>query len=133
MSFTPIHGGLGTALTGTIVSPLAIDAEESVEQRLYNPSSKPQTVTYTIIVIIISAILFVAVISLYDVIRSSINRYYADKSLVDPNSHNTPEDIERTQIANSNALLSTITFAIICVVLALLLLGPLIYIAQQYQ
>lgn len=138
MSFTPLSGGLSTALSGAIEPTKFISApdtrsdpqaEELFARRIHEPSSsKTQTIKYTIIIVIISAIIFVTVIALYDIMRNSLNTYYANIALTDPNSHNDPEDIERTQIANINALWSSIIFAIICVIMAIMLVFILIRI-----
>lgn len=121
MSFTPISGGLSSALSGTV------EPNELYERRIHAPSDKIQQLLYTILIVIISALIFVTVIAIYDVLRNTINNYYANIALLDPNSHNTPEEIERTQIANYNALISSLAFAASCLITALILIVIIVH------
>ncbi len=128
MSFTPISGGLSSALSGSIEPTKLLlssrnDIRDLSDRRIHSPESNKQShIMYTILIIIISALIFVTIIAIYDVIRNAINNYYAAISLDDPNSHNNPQDIERTKIANQNALWSSMVFAAICIVSAFILI-----------
>lgn len=135
MSFTPIRGGLSTALSGTVEPTKFMDAErydarsdDLYSRRIHGPANKPQALRHTIIIVIISAIIFVTTVALYDVIRNAINVYFANLALTDPNSHNTPEEIENVQISNQNALWSSMVFAAVCILIAICLL----YIIIKY-
>lgn len=136
MSFTPLSGGLSTALSGAIEPTKFIDlsdlrSEDLSSRRIHGPERKPKSIGHIIIIVIITAIIFVTVVALYDLLRNSLNTYFANKALMDPNSHNTPEDIERTQIANLNELWSSIVFAAICLVLAVILILVLLHFLNQ--
>ena len=85
----------------------------------------------TIILIIISAIIFVTAVSIYDVFRSKINNYYAKINLEDPRSYNNREDIARTELANDRNLLSNIAFAIFAIIIAIILIPILIYMSTK--
>jgi len=132
MSFTPLSGQLSTALVGSIEPSKFIDVRESSrelsERRIHGKSNdKSDSLKYNIIIVIISAIIFVTVIALYDIVRTGLNVYYSNLALNDPNSHNIQEDIDRTTIANFNALMSSITFAAICLFIGIILILFLIY------
>lgn len=150
MSFTPISGGFSTALSGAVEPTKFLDVtrssvhsddepelrldvrpegrsdirfEQLATRRIHSPASRPtETMRYTIVLVIISAIIFVTVVALYDVIRSGLNAHFANLALTDPNSHNTPEDIERTQIANQNAFWASVIFATICLIIGIILI-----------
>lgn len=143
MSFTPLTGGISTALSGAVEPGKFFDvrnedvrndirSEDLYAKHIHNrDQSSTKNITKTIIVIIISAIIFVTVISLYDILRNGLNNYYANIALHDPNSHNTPEDIERTEIANQNQLWSSIIFSLICVASAVIIIIILVHIYTQ--
>lgn len=141
MSYTPISGGLSTALSGIVEPTKFLDikdirdvkTDEYSSRRIHSPEEKIRSVKYTILIVIISAIIFVTVIAIYDIIRALINNHYAELALTDPNSHNTPEDIQRTEIANTNSLLASIVFASVCVISAVILIFVLIYIIRIWR
>lgn len=129
MSFTPLSDNLSSALTGVIEPSKILDIKErnldaDVPEKIYRQKNRN---IYTLIIIIMSAIIFVTIISIYDIIRNVINNYYANISLNDPNSHNNQDDIERTIIANNNELWSSIVFAIICLLSSIIFIPLLIH------
>lgn len=136
MSFTPLAPGINNALLGAadpgkFIDPYRSDVKSFSERdledrRIHDTRSRLQPITYTLIIIIISAIIFVTVIAIYDVFRNLISNHYASIALNDPDSDNTPEDIERTQIANQQALVASIIFAIFCIITAIILIFILI-------
>lgn len=65
---------------------------------------------HRVMMIIITAIVFVAI---FDVIRNFISNYYAKKSLYDPKSNNSQENINRSLIANRETFVSSCV--IICI------------------
>jgi ABC-type Fe3+ transport system permease subunit len=141
MSFTPISGGFSTALSGAVeptkfLSDNRLDTSDDIRletrdlygRKIHSPSENKYTkIKYTIVIVILSAIIFVTVIAIYDVLRNAINNYYANIALNDTNSHNTPEDIQRTTIANENALWSSMIFATVCIITAIILILIIIY------
>lgn len=70
----------------------------------------------SIIIIIVSAIIFVTAIAIYDVIRMSVSNHFSTRSLLNPFSRNKDEDIDRSLISNEESLYAAITFASICVI-----------------
>lgn len=145
MAYTPsgvISNGLSTALAGTVEPGKFIDVStlgpnDYYSRRMHGPSvkksndnteKKTSTLKYSIIIVIISAIIFVTIISMYDVVRASFNSFYSNIALTDTNSHNAPQDIQRVQIANRNQLWSTMTFCAFCIVTAVILVAIAIYV-----
>lgn len=132
----PISNGLSTALSGVVEPSKFIDfrdlsSRDLYERRMHGPSNKDKkndTLKYSIIIVIISAILFVAVISIFDVVRAYFNKIYAKISLNDPNSNNKEEDIVRTTIAINNQFWSTLTFCGFCIVTAVILVTIAIFV-----
>lgn len=139
MSFTPISNvSLSTALAGAVEPTKFINVPRSddiyenkpnelYEKRIHGKIDRSESIKYTIIIVIVSAIIFVTVIAIYDIIRNGINNYYASIALNDVNSHNTPEQIEQTEIANSNSLWSSMVFALLCLISAVVFIVILIY------
>jgi hypothetical protein len=131
--------GLSTALAGAVEPTKFINIPRSddiiyetrpnelYEKRIHGRPDRMESIKFTIIIVIISAIIFVTVIAIYDIIRNGINNYYASLALNDPASHNSPEQIEQTEIANSNALWSSMVFASLCLISAIVFIVILIY------
>lgn len=127
MYFTPLRGGFKQSLIGVATPGRFVDVTDQ-DNRLY-PKRRPGTDnSNAIILVIITAILFVTIISIYDVIRNIINNHYASKALRDPLAHNDPQDIESTLIGNKEGLIASIVFAVLCLITG----GILIYILLKY-
>jgi len=125
MSYLPIksNGNLSTSLFG-IGEPskfLDLRNDDLAERHIHGPKEHRGT----LIIIIISAIIFVTMVSVYDVAKGAIHNYYSKKALIDPNSHNTKEDIQRTLIADNESFKANCTFAVICVVSAIIFIPML--------
>lgn len=142
MSFTPLKEGfssslLGIADPGKFIDPMRLESDSFgsegrrdqslTERRIHASKDSRTTLRYTIIIIIISAIIFVTVIAIYDVIRTIITNFYAEAALKDPKAQVSDTDRIRTEIANYNALLATIVFAIITICIALIIIPILIW------
>lgn len=143
MSFHPIQQGFSSSLLGIadpvkFVDPSRIDtslldkdstADKSLtDRRIHAGRDKTQTIRYTLIIIVISAIIFVTVIAIYDVLRIVITNFYAKAALTDPKAQVTPTDLTRTLIANYESFLATLVFALIAIFLALILIPILIWL-----
>ena len=143
MSFRPIQQGFSSSLLGVadptiFVTPLRPDTgvlgkdftgDKSLEdRRIHGGRDKTQTIRYTLIIIVISAIIFVTVIAIYDVLRIIITNFYAKAALTDPKAQVTPTDLTRTLIANYESFLATLVFALIAIFLALILIPILIWL-----
>ena len=133
MSYQPLQEGtISTALFGIadpakFTDPIRLDVDQSLFKReIHSPEEKQNSIKYTIIIVFISAIIFVTVIAIYDVFKSLITNYFARDALQDPNSHNKREDIERTIISNQDALKSNFWFALFCIITAIILISILI-------
>jgi ABC-type Fe3+ transport system permease subunit len=140
MSFTPIQTiNPSTALLGAADPiklsrpPYTEDRSSYTERRIHGRTENNTTESnyHIIIIVIISAILFVTVISIYDVARSAIVNYYASISLNDPLSNNKQSDIERTLIANYNSFIAATIFSLICIISAIISIPILLYILHK--
>lgn len=130
-SFVPLNStGLSSSLFG-VGDPVKFtdNVNERLEERgIHGRASqdKHQSDTAMILLIVISAVIFVTAVSIYDIIKVIIINIYAEQSLRDQNGKN--EDIERTLISNRANLASTIAFGIVCIAIALIALPILIRI-----
>ena len=122
MSFQPLRINSSTALSGTIEPTKFFEHDKYLEERhIHGSSHTAESLRFTIIIIIISAILFVTIIAIYDIVRIGIINHYANKSLHDKRSQNNREDIERTIVANENSFWASIAFATFCIISAVIL------------
>jgi len=132
MSFETIEPGFNQSLLGTAeiskFSETRPDYDEYYRKGLGKRRETGHNINRTVSIIIITAIIFVIIISYFDVIRNIINSYYISKALRHPNSNNTPEDIIRTEIADQNAIVASIIFAIISTIIGLII----IYFVMTY-
>lgn len=111
MSFRPLQGGsTSEALLGTADPVNVLDFnQENVDSSLFeeethSPELKKSNIRYTIILVIITAIVFVTIIAIYDVFRSLINSY----------------------VANNDVLKTNFWFALFCVVTGIILIWILL-------
>lgn len=117
MSFLPLNfQNLQPSLLG-IGDPKLIDFDKAdlSGKNIHGPKQHHAT----IIIIIISAIIFVTAVAIYDTIKSMINSHFTKLALINPDSHNTKKDIQRTLIANRESLTANCVFCIVCIILAL--------------
>ena len=138
MTFQPLEPGFEQSLLGAADPVKFVDinrpdvsfaregSERFLEERVH-PSERESNrsfmnLEYTIIIIIISALIFVAVISLYDVVRNIISNFYIEQTLRDPRSDNTEQEIIAGEVASTNSLISSIIFAVITIVTAAILI-----------
>ena len=126
MSFHPISFNTGTALLGTAVSdPTRSDITQSLYPRgIHGAPVRGPSLTYTLIIIVVSAIIFVTIVSIYDVIRNGVYVLNARASLQDSD---TPANIERTLSGNQAVFTSSVMFAVICLVTAGIFIPLLIW------
>ena len=68
----------------------------------------------TIFIVILSGIILVTIISIYDVIRTYIDNYHAQRTVNNPQFRGDQEDINNTLIANRESLNSSIVFSLMC-------------------
>lgn len=129
MSFRPLQeGSVSSALLGAADPTKFIDSSRTdvsktlFEREIHSPEEKPTNIRYTLIIIIISAIIFVTVISIYDVFRSVITNYFARQALNDPHSYNKKEEIESTIVANQDALKANFWFSLFCISTGIILI-----------
>lgn len=124
MAFHPLQPGFSQSLLGTGDLAKFVDVGER-EDTLYGKrirtSERIGKNKNTVIIITISAIIFVTVVSIYDVIRNAINNYYATIALNDPNANNSQDDINSTIIGNRQGLIASFVFAIFCILVATIL------------
>jgi hypothetical protein len=134
MSFRPLQqNNISTALLGTadptkFVDVYRKDVDRSLfEREIHGSREQKASIKYTLIIIVISAIIFVTVIAIYDVFRNIIIDYFAKMALEDPRSHNRKQEIESTIIANNDAFKASIAFSLFCIITAIILVYILIY------
>lgn len=123
MSFVPLNGGFSQSLLGVGVTNDLIDTAKFNEKGLEDLHPQENGAGKSILLVILSAIIFVTVVSFYDVLRTFINSIYAKIALEDPKANNTQQDIDSTEIANKEAVLASLTFFSICLILAILIVG----------
>jgi hypothetical protein len=125
MSFQPLkEGSLSTSLFGfSDVSKFSdISREENLfDKRIHGLQEKQSKISYTLIIIIVSAIIFVTIVSIYEVIRTVIKNYYAKIALTDPMSNN-----KQTIVSNYDALKANFYFSLFCVVTGIVLIWILL-------
>jgi hypothetical protein len=132
MSFLPLTGStvnsatIGVGAQPKILEEKLIERDRLYERRLHEPEERDNN-KHLIVIIIISAIIFVTVIAVYDVIKGALNNYFSNLALIDPNSKNTEEDINRTNIADYYALMATIIFTIVAIIFAIIAIPLLLY------
>lgn len=130
MSFQPLkEGSLSQSLLGVIDSTKFTDAsreENLFDRKIHGSQDKQNKISYTLIIVIVSAIIFITIISIYDVIRTIINNYFAKIALTDPLSNNKKEDIERTVISNYDELKSRFFFSLFCIITGIILIWLLL-------
>lgn len=130
MSFHPLNPGIDQSLLGVGANPDLIDTTKFIEKDYVERAhylgkeggSNNNNATRIILTIIISAIIFVTIVSIFDVFRNAINNYYAKKALLDPKSGNTQQEIDSTLIANHEGLISSIIFAVLCVIISIIVI-----------
>lgn len=120
MSFHPLQGGFQSSLLGVGTTNKVLDIDREDREDLYEKRVHGSKDNNTIVIIIISAILFVTIIAIYDVLRNVINNHYAKIALTDPKAENTQQDINSTLVANTQGLIASIVFAIICIIIAVI-------------
>ncbi len=82
---------------------------------------------HTIIIVIISAIIFMTIISIYDFIRNCVTVYYADIGVKHFKNNISQENIDQTLYANRTKLKVSLSYLIICTVLSLIIIPLLLF------
>ena len=127
---------LGVADPTKFVDPIRTESQvyesglsEGLEGRV-RLGKKQHPIKYTIIIILVSAVIFVTAVALYDVIRHIINNYYAKQVLIDlgEEDEETVRGIDRTLAANRGTLIASGIFALFCVVIAIILVPLLLWL-----
>jgi len=122
MSFVPLNGGFSESLLGVGTTNL-IDTAKFNEKGLEDLHPEKNGLTNSILLVVISAIIFVTVVSFYDVLRTFINATFAKIALEDPRAKNTEQDIISTEIANKEAVISSLTFFAFSLLLGILIVS----------
>ena len=118
---------LGAADPAKFVDTSRKDVDKSLfKNEIHGSVEKKVSIHYTLIIILISAIIFVTVISIYDVFRNIINNYFAKLALIDPQANNRKEEIQRTIIANEDAFKSSVVFSLFCIITGLIIIWILV-------
>jgi hypothetical protein len=125
MAFHTLSPGTGQALLGASQG-VQFDDDSLFDRRISGPRQTVRSTKGTLIIVIISAIIFVTIVAIYDVIRNSINNYYAKIALTNTQAQNTTQYINSNLIANTQALISSIVFAIVCIITAIIFIPVLV-------
>jgi len=137
MSFFPLNQGFNRTLYGTstllhttddILLPDRNDIMSAYGKRgIHGVEKKSKSnIVYTIVIIVISAIIFIAMVAIYDVIRNWFNNYYSAEALKDPKVNASQEEIDKVTTGDWYGLLSSMVFAGFCIVSAIILI-PLLF------
>jgi len=118
MSFLP--DSIGSLFSPFLVDTFLEDDLRLLPRRSTQTKTDSPTIWYTVTIIFLSAFLFVAIISIYDVFRKIINNHYAYIALTDSNSHNTPDQISRNLIANENELKANAIFSLFTIIIGII-------------
>jgi len=110
------------SLIGVGLTPKMLGNDEFEKYGYYTKYGPSTYSRRTILIIIMSAIIFITLVALYDVFRNYINNQYSKKALINPQSHNTNEEIEKALISNQENLNASITFAVFCIIVAVILI-----------
>jgi len=127
-SHTVSIGNIGNSYLGVadpvkFVDPMRLESNRDIySRRIHGPEEKEETIKYTMIIIIISAIIFVTIIAIYDVLRS-ISNYYTNKFLINSDSP--------ALIVYRNALIVSTMFAAICIISSLILIPLLLSVVKK--
>ena len=117
--------GINQSLLGIdIVTRDPVTYEERVSDLKHSVS---RITINTVLTVIVSALVLVAVLSIYDVIKAWLNRHYIEIALDNPKANYSKEEIERTLIENTENLRSVSIFALITVISAIVIIGLIIY------
>jgi formate hydrogenlyase subunit 3/multisubunit Na+/H+ antiporter MnhD subunit len=136
MSYIPSNPstiGIQSSLLGVGAQPKIIDERLDNTQLHGAVASKTSSNMHVVLIIVLSALIFVTAVALFGVIRGFLDLYFSTLSLNDKRSHNTQQDIDRTIIADNYALMAIIVFAIICVLLLFLLTPLIFYLLDKYK
>lgn len=147
-----INNGIGTSLFGIGASNHILDTGRGnipddylsdikqnyyqkdtnlTERHIHGPRHNIQTIKHQIIIILISAMIFVSAVAVYDVIRNSINYFYADFSLHNNGNTNTEQDINNFLLASRDTIISSALFALFCIITSLIFIPLLILLIRR--
>lgn len=133
--FNVLSGGTSTALLGT-AGFNRISNDYTPEHAHHGKSIK-----YTIILIIITAIIFTTVISIYDLIRDIIRKHYAEKFIsrdkfIDENDINNETNDKNTGgrrlLEYNYTIYASALFAGICIILCVILVPILLFFSWPH-
>lgn len=122
MSFHPVNAGFSRSLLGNSNTIYNADQDTLIDRDIHGVrenNSKNRGLS-TLIIVILSAMIFVTIIAIFDVFKNAINNYYAARALKNPKAGNSQQDINSTLIANTEGLTASVIFAILCIVLTLI-------------
>lgn len=108
MSYRPLQAGLAPALIG------AMDTSQYFDSR----QTKGKSIGKSIIMVIISGIVFITLLSFFEVIRTWVNRYYVRQRF---------NGTESVLILAENSVSTALFFAAICLVISLFFIPLLLY------
>jgi len=136
------------SFVGIADTPRIMDTNlsDTIFPRYIHGSSKPSNkVIYTILTILVSAIIFIAVVSVYDMIRAIINGHFRRRATLETTAVETdnvlePQTLSRSkarigllieEITERNTLKAVTIFTLFCVATALVFVPYIIYVAKD--
>ena len=119
MSFQPLNLGLSESLLGVAATNNDfINTSNYINKKVVKNAGQNNDPKKMILAIIVSAVIFITIVSIYSIIRNIINNYYTKKALTDPKVEIPPQEVEITLLANEYGLIASIVFAIVCIIIA---------------
>lgn len=118
MNFQP---NINESLIGVSATPKLFENKMLYDRNIHSSN------TQTFKILLISVILFITIISIYDVIKNMINNHYSYNLLKNPKTKYTKLDINRTLIQNNETLSSSITFSLFCILILFIFLFILFF------
>ena len=121
---------IGMTEPGKFIDPLRIESRDLTSRNIHGHISHEDTIRYTIVITCISAIIFVTIISMYDVLRNIVNSYYTENYFENSNNNMSEDDITRIRISNKNTIISSVIFSLLCILSAIILIPSLLMIVK---
>jgi len=132
-SVVPLSDELGSSLFGVAADPLRLTdplsdpgGARDIHPYADETSSARESGLYTLGVVALSAVVFVTIIALYDLAKTSISLVFATRALADDASPRSPAETVELRKVNHAAWTSSAVFSVFCVVTAAVLVPLLL-------
>lgn len=105
--------------------------DNDVELKAPKKEIKRYDYTSIILITVISAIIFITAVAIYDVIRIFISNHFSSKVVEDPNFDSTEEEATREKIKERYSLISGLSFALFSLIVAIILIPLIVRYLQK--